>query len=274
MSTIKFSNFEIGRNAITSSASSEDTDFPHQNLFYGSAGLVWRTASQVTSSTITLDLGGGNELSADHAIFSGAKAMIAQSPNDVDIELRASTDNFVTSDVLISSATNLQTSDLVGAEPDEIVLTFTATSVYRYWRIKITSTASIYHTLRKASFGTFFDFGGVGPAIDYNINLLLSNIAFTGSALQQFGTTRGRKPFIANFSYKNISDSLRESWETNFIANAEDIPVYLYQATGEDADLISGKTVLLGRLASAQSNSTFKNINNIAFTFIEDINAV
>jgi len=273
MSQVKFSNFEIGRKATTSAASSEDANFPHQNLFYGSAGLTWRTAAQVTASTITLDLGGGNELSADHAIFSGANAMIAQSSNDVDIELRASTDNFSASDVLISSVSNLQQSDLVGAAPDEIVLTFAASTAYRYWRIKILSTASIYHTLRKASFGTFFTFGNQAPAVNYSASIAQPRSAFNSNSGQMFGTSLGRRPYVLNYSYANVTDTIRTQWETDFRQTEEFVPVYVYQPTGEAAQLISEKTVLLGRITNVSVTSQFKNTNRINFQFAEDVNA-
>jgi len=57
--TFKIGFNDIPRRAISSSANSENADYPHENLFYGGKTIFWQSAAAVTSSQITFDLGSG-----------------------------------------------------------------------------------------------------------------------------------------------------------------------------------------------------------------------
>ena len=85
--------------------------------------------------TLTLDM--GVAVSADGFALAGEKL------NNVTIEVRGSTDNFSTSNVLISAAST-------GGSDNALYRLFKSTQYFRYWKVIIsglTSTSKVYHVL-------------------------------------------------------------------------------------------------------------------------------
>lgn len=266
MSDLSISYFEIPRKAISIQASSQGADFPVENLFIGSAKTYWRTAELTTESFITFDLGSSVTKSVDHLIISGVKAMLAQADSEVDINLRASTDNFVASDVSILLDSNLTDTDLVGIDSDSLIITDTESSAYRYWRLKITSDTAIYHTLRAASFGTLFSFGSKSPKVGYTAGIqepVFNNMNYSSS--------RGRRGRVYSMNYNGVTDANRITFEDEMYEYTEDYLTYLVEAASPNTQILSGKRVVLGRITQAGVRSEYNDVNAISLSFEEEV---
>jgi hypothetical protein len=104
---------------------------------------TWYTPASLPA-TVTVDCGSARAcnyaLVLGHTLFTSGAG----------IEVRASTDNFVASDLLIAS--NVPTSN------GPVLLHFTAVS-YRYWRLRITG-AAVMPSLAIAAVGTFMELPG------------------------------------------------------------------------------------------------------------------
>lgn len=106
------------------SSSSEDTNYPHENIATGWPAQPFKFNAAAADDQITVDF--GSEKSVDvcgvhgHNIDSGVTA----------IQLRKSSDNFSASDVLVATMTK--------ASPT-FFTTFASTS-FRYWRLKLVGT--------------------------------------------------------------------------------------------------------------------------------------
>lgn len=267
---VKYSNFEIPRNAIYCQVTSEDSTSPRQNLWIGSASLLWKTSARVLESFVTWDLGSGNEKSADHICLSGLKLILAQ-VSSVSIVLQASSDNFTSVVVDVKDLGSLETTDLIGADLDAYVSTFTASSTYRYWRIKTTTTIACYHAYRKISFGTFFTFDDRSPQHGYQAPLSPARSSFQTSGGALFGSGSGRRGRMPSFNYNALDDDIRATFEDEILNYAEDVPTFLYEANPSTAKVFSGKGVLLGRIVAAEHSSPNANFNVYTVQVIEDV---
>ena len=119
-------NANLFTQASTYSSSSEDSNYPVENVGDGITGNPFKFSSAGTDDTITIDLGSSQSATFvsvhGHNIDSGVTA----------VQLRKSTDNFAANDVLVATLT---------VSSPTFFATFTSTSS-RYWRIKFVGTNS------------------------------------------------------------------------------------------------------------------------------------
>ncbi len=273
MTNIKIAYNDIPFRAVLTTASSENTDYPHQNLFGTSKTLHWESASAVTSSTITLDLGVGNTASIDHAILSGLNAILAQTSGTLGVYIRGSTDNFVGSNVVVLSNANVLASDLVGSHNEEFVLEGALSTAYRYWRLHITTANSVIHKLRNLFLGVYFDFSGRSPSYPYSIGLNSNALSkgFVGDANTMFVSSSGRTRREYSLSWKGITDAVREDFYAKIGEYLSDFPFYLVLPTGFTHQILKNKLMYGWGNSSYDSNEKWKNSGYISFTFYEDI---
>ncbi len=273
MSALKLAYNDIPRIAGTSAASSEDADHPHENLFYGGKTIFWQSASAVTESYVTIDLGAGNTASAEYFIASGVNSMIAQTPGTLTIQLRASTDNFVASNVLILEKAAIVAGDLLGTYDEEIVKTGSLSTGYRYWRMRITTSNAIYHKLRKFYFGQFFDFSGRSPRYPYdrNFNSNVRGKGFISDAGTSFISSSGRARLELELSWHGIPDSVRDDFEDKIGKYASDFPIFIYEPDDFGHNVVKNR-VMMGYLSYAyRSHGAWKNAGEIGAAIVEDL---
>jgi hypothetical protein len=265
---------DLPRQIATSAASSEDAFFSHENLFYGSKTLLWQTGNAVTSSSITMDFGSGNTKAARYFVASGVNGMIAQTPGTLTIQLRASTDNFSSSNVLILEKAAIVTADLIGTYNEELFVFQEALSTaYRYWRIVITTTNAVIHRLRKFYFGDWFDFDNRSPRFPYSSNpeTNAGNKGFEADAGTNFKTSSGRPVNNLTIGYHAISDDLKETYFSKIGNYTADYPIFLYEPA-DFANKLLRNRIMFGWIRSrSNSHSRWKNANEIAIDFVEDI---
>jgi len=273
MRNLKIAYNDIPRSLVTSTASSENTLYKHLNLFNSTKTIFWQTASAVTESTITLDLGSGVTKSAEYIIISGLNHILAQSFTSLNIELRASTDNFATSNVAILTKNGIVSSDLIGSHNEELIITGTQSTAYRYWRLRIVTGSAVIHKARKVYFGSFFDFNGRSPSYPYSFTDTANpfNRAFVSDAGATFTTSYGRSKRKYELEYKGITDAIREDFYTKIGQFSNDFPVYLYEPTGFEHKVFKNK-IFFGWLShSYTSNQLWKDVGSFKINLLEDI---
>lgn len=116
----------IDPSTVTVTASSEDAALPATNVQNALRGRVWRTSDSSSTETITFDLGAAGTASA--AIIENHNL----TASDTSIQVRGSTDNFSSSNVLVGTFTH---------DAGTMLVTFTGVG-YRYWRITFTKSSS------------------------------------------------------------------------------------------------------------------------------------
>lgn len=230
MEALKISFNDIPARCLASSASSENAIYPHQNILGGSKTIHWESAVAVTSSTITMDMGSGNTASIDHAIISGLNAMLALTPGTMNVYIEGSTDNF-SSSAIVFSKLNVVAGDLIGSYNEELLLEGSASTAYRYWRLRITTSNSIIHKLRELALGLYYSFGGRSPRFPYEIAQSANALdkGFMSDAGTTFVSSSGRAGRAYNFSWNGISDAERETFMAKIGQYLSDWPIWFVE---------------------------------------------
>lgn len=258
--------------AVYSQASSEDSDFPHQNLFADSS-LWWQSDGALTESTITFDFGYGNTKSIDYAALQGLNLLLGQNVTDgsVAIYIEGSDDNFDTSATIFSD-TDVQVGDLTGSGNADYLFTGSASTAYRYIRLRIVTGASIVHIFRSFGIGTRFDFGGRSPVAGYGASFNSPSRGAVSDSGSIFKTSMGKRRRVHTFTWNGISDSVRNDFETKIHQWVDDFPVFIYGPTGETHDPLGGRELLFGWITEPKIQMGQWNVDHkIGMNFIESI---
>lgn len=269
--TFKIGFNDIPRRAISSSANSENADYPHENLFYGGKTIFWQSAAAVTSSQITFDLGSGITSAAEYFAVAGLNSIIAQTPGTLTLQLRASTDNFAASDVLISEATPLTSANLIGTYDEDYLKSFTLSTAYRYWRFKITTSNAVYHKLRALYFGAFFDFDGKSPRYPYDISPRQAGGSFISDAGTMFATSSGRAKYRGNLAWTGITDAVRNEFFEKIGRYLMDYPIFFYEPDDFTHTVLPNRILFCMAENNYKSHPRWKNVGEIELQFTEDI---
>lgn len=245
-----------------------------ENLFYGGSTIYWRNSDTqgIGQSIFTLTI--PSELSAEsvnYVAIRGLNLLFKNTPGNVSVEVRGSTDNFSASDVQLGIATGLTSSSLVGPFLEDYILTFTASATYRYFRVLITSTNSVTHRFRKIYLGTLFDFSGKSPVYPYSPGYGNNGTPFTSDAGSIFKTSMGRRPREMNFQWTNITDADRIIFDKQIKQFLSDFPIFLYEHTSSDHNPLNGDRLVFGWSDASVETKEWKNNNQISLSFREDI---
>lgn len=265
---------EISRKAVATSASSENSDYPHENALQGAKTTYWQTSGAVTESSIVWDLGASGAQGVDYLIISGLLHILALTPGQLDIELRASTDNFSVSDDLIDSQTDVQEGDLVGTYGEDFLLELGSTSSsYRYWKVVFSTTNSVIHKVRSIALGLYYDFGGRSPSYPYQLsqNSNAGNKGFESDAGTVFKTSSGRARRQYVFVWKKITDAVRETFFEEIAQFTSDFPIWIVQPSDASHEVLPDRLILAWASFSYNTNENWKNLGMVEGTFLEDI---
>jgi hypothetical protein len=144
--------------------------------------------------------------------------------------------------------------DLLGPRAEDLVVTFTPSS-FRYWRVKLVTTASVIHRYSKIYFGEWFDFGSE-PIVD----------------VPQTRAVRARGNREAYYKYtltwKGVNNTVAAAFNDDILSMRDTHPVFLYDA----GDLILNDCRILHCQITEASITPVKNdSNNVTVTFEEII---
>lgn len=262
---------KIAIDAVTTTVNDEDPDFPHENLFRGGSNTIFRRNSNGTQTTIDFDLGSGNTQTIDFAYFRGANLLIAEADAEVDLSIHASTDNFSASDVTILSISDIESSDLTGTYNEDILLTGTTSTAYRYWRIQIDSDTSFKHVLRACYFGNRRTLGR-SPSFPYSGNFQDQGNRFQADSGSMYSSSSGRLGKQYSFNWQAITDANRDTFEDEVAKYKYDVPVVLYEPSGGLHLTLNGKETVFGWFENQwQSVGPKAGFNAMKLDFIEDL---
>jgi hypothetical protein len=222
--------FSIGYPDITwdavSVTASEASGFPVRNLFYGGSNLVWKRSGNATSTNITFDMGLTRAASANYCVLRGINLTTALQGSNygVSVQVRASIDNFVSSNILIAEQNPIV---LLGTKDEDALILFDTTPEYRYWRVVINTASSIQHAMRKLFLGRRFDFNNNQPYYPYSSNYADDTKPFVSDSGSLFKSSSGRKQKRLAFNWRNVSDFNRDVFHSRVIEAKDDSPICL-----------------------------------------------
>lgn len=248
--------------------------FPVNNLFYGGSSILWRNGltAAVAQSWFTLVLRSDVALqTVDHIILRGLNLMFGNNSGALTVQVYGSLDNFVSSNVLLGSQTNILATDLVGSYNEDFILPLTLSAGYSSFRVKMISTNECPHRLRKLNLGKFFDFSGKSPYYPYSPQLSANGTPFTADAGTRFKTSMGRRGRLLSFAWRGITDADRIFFDENINRYLSDYPIFFYEPPESDHEPLSNKTLACGWAEADVATKDWKNNNQIAINFVEDI---
>jgi hypothetical protein len=266
---LKLGYNDIALKAASSSCDSENTDYPHQNLFYGGSSIFWESDGAETTVTFQLNLPSGGSRGIEYLFLRGLNLITSQA--NCDITVRGSTDNFVSSNDVILSDTGITSADLIGPHNEDYIITGALSSSYRYYRIVITAASSITMRLRKLFIGQFYTFNNRSPIYPYSSNYNRSGAGFNSDSGAIFNTSRGRLRKEYQFNWTTITDALRDDFDENIGRFLEDCPVFLYKAAELTHEPLNGFTAIMGWANVVHTTGRWKNLNRISLNLIEDL---
>lgn len=263
----------IPYDALTSAADAEDSSYPHENGITGSRANIVKRGSTGTSMNVTFDLGSGNTDTSEFLWVARADLLTALGA-DIDIELRASTDNFSVSDVAIdTTASNIADSDLTGPNTEDLLVTFTESSAYRYWRFKIASSSSYNYIYSKAFFGTWFDFGTRDPVYSYEVREVTPGKQFPADSGQVYRSRSGKAQLGIDLTWR-VTDSVANTFRST-VGKYWDIHTFVLYAEDSSVRLpLGGNEALHVRLLERpviNARGPIADQNYITMRFIEEI---
>ena len=250
-------------------------DYPLGNLFKGSS-LQCRTSSAGNLLTIYFDFGFGVTKSIDHVILRGLDLLFAQLIDGATISfaIYGNTSRGVAGGALLASDSTIELGDLVGPNgSDFIKLLSSASAAYRYYYIQLShSGPAIQYRLRGLTFGSRFTFGGISPMAGYGASYSKSPIGFQSDFGNMFRTTMGRKRREHIFTWRGITDALRDEFESKFLKYADDYPIFIYGPSGESHDPLSGNQLLFGWIVDSEIKmGQWNRDHTILIAFQEDV---
>ena len=219
------------------------------NVVNGSRGDMFKLASAATTTTYEWDY---TTTTAPAYLYIARADLIRK--RDSASTTWTVTGSASSSFTFPDTATDtFDTSDLKNPRGEDLIATFSYGTAYRYWRVRITTTASFAHQFSKIYLGSWFDFGRE-PVADLRQTLGAQSAWSRHTA------------FNLRMTWRGISDSLVNSLNTKITQYRDVNPVILYDA----ADLIlGGYRVLHARIANVEISLDTYNSNSVAIEFEE-----
>jgi len=264
---------DIPRQAILTTASTETSDHPHENLFHGPSGVYWESDGDVMESLITLDLGASLTAQAEYIAFRGIRSMIlSKGATTISLELHGSTDNFGASDDTLFSFFNVELTDLIGTHDEDLIITGAASGFYRYFRIEVISILPVQHLIQKCYFGMFFNFDGRSPRYSFTNNVNTgNNRGFIADAGTMFSTSSGRARRELALTWHGIPDDTFDFYRQNIEQFTADYPIFLYAPDTFDHYVLENLLAFGWLTSNDTSGDQWRDTNIISTTFTEDI---
>jgi hypothetical protein len=249
-------NLLISTPGIESSANiqthtAEDSDYPAENACYGGRASTFRTGAAVTQSQIDLDLESGNDLSPDHLIVTRLNLLTDRDSADITVTVKGDDNSSFSSAQSFSDTPG--TSDLLGANSEDWIQTFSPSQAERYWRVQFDTTETEVHEINFIRLGIFFDMGR-DPVY--------------GAKLEPIMGTPGskRRGYEIRLDWEGITSAKQQAFKEQVVANADVAPVFLYD---QNDYCLDGKRLMACRLTSFSSERTAVNEYSVSADFRE-----
>jgi hypothetical protein len=255
-------------NSTTETPNQAD-DYQGLNCYQGLRQAWWQSSYSKSEHNIRWDLGSGNTRAASFIVLARVDALRALYPTTTtQFELMRSTDDSAwTTEQTIA---NLHSLTLTGPSAQDYISTFSATSAYRYWRAKISSTAGtadFTSRISKIYLGNLFDFG-VEPAM-YKIerDYQFAEDFISGGGVRHTGRLSAPRYKVA-LEWWGVSDATTKAFFDDINARRNTHTFFLYTASYHD--VLDEARLLHVRLVSASSDDTSDgDYNRVTAEFLE-----
>lgn len=255
---------DIPYNAMDVVTAEEYSDFrPVYNLFRGYRSHHGQLVAD-TNSTRTIDFNLATAQTASYMII--ARADLLEDQGITLVTLQRSSDNSSWTTVTSSSLDeNLRS----GPKSQDLLLTFTETSAYRYWRVYFDSTLTSKLRFSKIYLGNMFDFGVAPDRFSYDIGESDYNEfeADSGSIhVEQFREPRR----VLTVTWDGVSDATLETLiGPNGVIQSFKEGLFFY--TASQPQILNYDTLLHAELISINKDDQFgyPDWNTLTMTFRE-----
>lgn len=246
------------------------TDAQIKNISYGGGNLYLESDSSVTDMYVDYDLGSGNTASINFVAVRRANLLSAQDEGNARIRIIGSSDNFSSSNDTVFDEDNLSTSGLLN-NSDLIDTLSSPSTAYRYWRIRTTTDSSAIHRIGKVYFGSIFDFGR-SPSYPYDYQYFNSGGAFISDSGAAFKSAMRPRKRRFTFEWRAISDSLRNSFDSNIGKNLDTFQIALYHnQSGTSNSPLGGDKLAWGYGEYSLSTGARYDLNDLRIELTEDM---
>lgn len=243
--------------------------FPASASITGERNTFFRTNSSVSSLVLTYDLGSGNTRAVNHLIVARADVYTANSGSDIKLE--GDDNSSFSSPEVWSNNTAVENATLYGQYASDYLVTGTASTAYRYWRITFTPSSSATIGASKIYFGSSFDIG-VNPS-DYSHQIRYEN---QGELLFHTGNKLLTRSGFSRYSYRlrwdGVTDAKRLEFCEKVLRNPRRDFGFLY--TTSNHQILAGNRVAHVRIVPESTeirsiNSRSGAYHSISATFEE-----
>jgi len=271
---------DIPYRAITFTVDEAATTGDALNTIYGARSQAYKKVSANQAIIFTYDLGSATTATAEYLILARIKPFILSAIAGgvtCRIFLEASTNNFSSTTTVYDSGAISSTSGLVGPNGEDYYTTFTESSAFRYWRVRLTTSAvgspSAFTYVSKIFFGKFYQFGGREPSYPYKIQYAQPIRGFRSDYGNVFRTRSGKLQKEFAFQWTALSDSERKSFDDK-IGKLYDVTSFFLVAPNSSFRNPLNDNVLYHVWITdfeINSGSTVKDNNSVTMKLLEDI---
>lgn len=240
-----------------------------KNLFYGGASLYYERNSAGTTTQIRFDLGSGNSSTIDFVAIRRANLLTSLDEGNARIRINASNDNWSTTTELFDFE-NLGTDDLIYGS-DLFVHSETPSGSFRYFELRLDTTASVVHRLGKCYFGMLVDLQR-SPSYPYQIEYLGSSNAFVSDSGSTFKTQLRAKKRRFEFTWKAIPDIYRDYFDILIGRYLDSFQLGLvHNQDGTENSPLGAYPIVWGYAEHETKTGPVANLNELTIRLTEDV---
>lgn len=216
--------------ATNSATPTGETFRSGKNVIAGSRAEHFRASASGTS--VTWDWDYGSTIAPDYFLVAHADFVTKRDTASVAYTVRGASDSgYVTG---TNYTGTISTASLKGPTLGDSYISLTTTA-YRYWRVNLTTTATMYHHLSKIYLGNAFDLGR-DPT--------------TTSLVRRFGDATYRQGrLVVKLQYRGVANATRKSFWNSIVRYADCSGVFLRDASNV---ILNATEVLHCRITSAR----------------------
>lgn len=262
MSNLKIGYLDIPFRAISVTSNITHPDlFPYDNWIGGPKYTRSKAASNNTDTQLTCDMGLNNTATANFLYIANAKKLKSDS---VTVALRRSSDGSSYSN---EQSISMSGQTLYGPRSDDFITTFSTSSAYRYWQIRLTAGASTDFQCSKFFFGTYLDFS---LDCDYEYTREVRNIdterADSGA---EYIANTDHPTYEFKLRWKGLTDAEITSFVTYIARYRNKSPIPLF--TTSVHSILDNQRIIYAKLTSYEHQKVDKipDYNRLTATFEE-----
>lgn len=229
-----------------------DSSYPLTNLALGPRHLHYKASTTITVSQFDYDF--GSAITPDFLIIARADLLRKSDSADCDVDFIGSASSSFTSPDTYSST--ITTANLYGSANEDWIYLPTVTTPRRYWRVKITTTASFAHRFSKLYLGIALD-PGRDPSFPRRLTRNMTNVRDRAAAHLFF------------FEWRGITDANRYTFNAQLGMFRDVKPVFLFTRTFHDT--LDELRVLHCELSTVDAVTKVRGTNFLRLTFDEVI---